>query len=80
MKLADEANRYIDEEKPWVQIKEEGKELQVQAICTQGINLFSVLISYLAPVLPFTAERASTFLGRDVSNWSNMDQPLVDVT
>jgi len=80
MKLADEANRYIDEEKPWVQIKEEGKELQVQAICTQGINLFSVLISYLAPVLPFTADRASTFLGRDVSNWSNMDQPLVDVT
>jgi methionyl-tRNA synthetase len=80
MKLADEANRYIDEEKPWVQIKEEGKEQQVQAICTQGINLFSVLIAYLAPVLPFTAERASAFLGRDVSIWSNMDQPLVDTT
>ena len=79
MKLADEANRYIDEEKPWVQIKEDGREQHVQAVCTQGINLFSVLISYLAPVLPFTAERASAFLGRDVSDWSNMDQPLTGV-
>ena len=79
MKLADEANRYIDEEKPWVQIKEEGSEQKVQAVCTQGINLFSVLISYLAPVLPFTAERASAFLGRDVSDWSLMDQPLTGV-
>jgi methionyl-tRNA synthetase len=80
MKLADQANRYIDEEKPWVQIKEEGKEQHVQAVCTQGINLFSVLIAYLAPVLPFTAERASTFLGRDVSDWSHLGQPLVNVT
>jgi methionyl-tRNA synthetase len=79
MKLADEANRYIDEEKPWVQIKKEGREQHVQAVCTQGINLFSVLISYLAPVLPFTAKRAGAFLGRDVSDWSNMDQPLTGV-
>jgi methionyl-tRNA synthetase len=79
MKLADEANRYIDEEKPWVQIKQEGKEQHVQAVCTQGINLFGVLISYLAPILPFTAERASAFLGRDVSDWSNMDRPLTGV-
>ncbi len=79
MRLADEANRYIDEEKPWVQIKEEGREQHVQAVCTQGINLFSVLISYLAPVLPFTAERASAFLGRDVSDWSRIDQPLTGV-
>ena len=49
MKLADEANRYIDEEKPWVQIKEEGRESHVQAVCTQGINLFKVLMTYLAP-------------------------------
>ena len=56
MALADDANRYIDDEKPWVQIKEEGKEDHVQAVCTQGLNLFRVLIGYLAPVLPFTAD------------------------
>ena len=78
MALADEANRYIDEEKPWVQIKEEGKEEHVQAVCTQGINLFRVLIAYLAPVLPFTAEKASAFLGVDVSDWSTLGQPQLD--
>ncbi len=80
MKLADEANRYIDEEKPWVQIKEEGRHTHVHAVCTQGINLFSILMSYLSPVLPFTAERASAFLGRDVSDWRNIDKPMLGVS
>jgi methionyl-tRNA synthetase len=78
MALADEANRYIDEEKPWLQIKEEGKEQHVQAVCTLGINLFRVLITYLAPVLPFTAERGSEFLGVNVSDWRLIDEPLLD--
>ncbi len=77
MALADEANRYIDEEKPWQAIKEEGRADQVQAVCTQGINLFRALITYLAPVLPFTAERAAAFLGRDVGDWDALDQPLL---
>ena len=79
MGLADEANRYIDQEKPWLQIKEEGREPHVQAICTQGINLFRVLISYLAPVLPFTAERAEAFLGRNVSDWRSIGEPMLGV-
>jgi methionyl-tRNA synthetase len=77
MALADEANRYIDEEKPWVAIKEEGKEDHVQAVCTQGLNLFRVLIAYLAPVLPFTSTRASEFLGVDVADWRLVGQPLL---
>jgi methionyl-tRNA synthetase len=77
MALADEANRYIDEEKPWQQIKQEGLEDHVQAVCTQGINLFRVLITYLAPVLPFTASKAEEFLGQDVHRWDTLDQPLL---
>jgi len=80
MALADEANRYIDEEKPWQRIKEAGREAEVQAVCTQGVNLFRVLITYLAPVLPFTAERAGGFLGRPVDDWSAIDQPLLGVS
>jgi len=79
MALADEANRYIDEEKPWQQIKQEGMEDHVQAVCTQGINLFRVLITYLAPVLPFTADKAEEFLGHDVHLWSALEQPLLGV-
>ena len=45
MALADEANRYIDEKAPWVVAKQEGKEAELQAICTMGINLFRVLMT-----------------------------------
>jgi methionyl-tRNA synthetase len=79
MALADEANRYIDEQKPWQAIKEAGREGEVQAVCTQGINLFRVLMTYLAPVLPFTAERAGAFLGVGVDDWSRIEEPLLDV-
>jgi methionyl-tRNA synthetase len=79
MTLADEANRYIDEEKPWQRIKEEGSKKQVHEVCTQGINLFRVLISYLAPVLPFTAEKAGSFLGLDVNDWNAIDKPMLGV-
>jgi len=77
--LADEANRYIDNEKPWQQIKQQGMEDHVQAVCTQGINLFRVLITYLAPVIPFTAEKAGEFLGQGVQDWQSLDQPLLSV-
>ncbi len=77
MALADDANRYIDEAKPWQRIKQEGEMAAVHGICTQGINLFRVLMTYLAPVLPFTSARAAAFLGRDLGDWSAIDQPLL---
>ena len=79
MSLADEANRYIDDEKPWQQIKCEDRQEHVQGVCTQGINLFRVLITYLAPVLPFTAQKAAAFLGQDVDDWQVLSQPMLDV-
>ncbi len=79
MSLADEANRYIDDEKPWQQIKQEDQQEHVQRVCTQGINLFRILITYLAPVLPFTADKAAAFLGRDINDWQVLDQPMLDV-
>ena len=78
MALADEANRYIDEHKPWQMIKQEAERQAVHEICTQGINLFRVLITLLAPAIPFTAEKASAFLGKPVSLWSDLDQPLTN--
>ncbi|MEJ2534675.1 MAG: methionine--tRNA ligase [Gammaproteobacteria bacterium] len=80
MALADRANRYIDEHKPWLLIKEEGQEGAVQEICTQGVNLFRVLITLLAPAIPYTAEKAATFLGRPVGAWSELDDPLTGVS
>lgn len=61
MALADRANQYIDEYKPWVVAKEEGKDAELQAICTQGLNLFRVLLGYLAPIVPVMAEKVEQF-------------------
>jgi methionyl-tRNA synthetase len=80
MALADQANRYIDEHKPWLLVKQDDQRDAVQAVCSQGINLFRVLVTLLAPVIPFIAERAATFLDQPVHLWSDLDQPLTGVT
>ncbi len=49
MTLADQANKYIDDKAPWALAKQEGKEVEVQDICSMGINLFRVLMTYLKP-------------------------------
>ena len=76
MALADKANVYIDNNKPWVLIKEEGKQTEVQAICTQGINLFRVLMTYLKPILPQTALKSEAFLNNEL-HWHTLSEPLV---
>ena len=80
MALADRANQYIDEMKPWALAKEEGKEQEVQAIYSMGINLFRVLIAYLKPVLPKTAEQAEAFLNIEPLNWTDIASPLLGHT
>ena len=75
--LADRANQYIDDKKPWVLAKEEGCEQEVQDVCSTGINLFRVLITYLKPVLPEMAARAEQFLQIDV-DWHSLKSPLID--
>ena len=79
MALADRANRYIDAEKPWVALKEAERRDEVQAVCTMGLNLFRVLVVYLAPILPLSAERVEKFLGAGVSRWRDAAAPLLDV-
>ncbi|MBT3039059.1 MAG: methionine--tRNA ligase [Candidatus Thiodiazotropha sp. (ex Ctena orbiculata)] len=76
MALADRANQYIDEQKPWVVAKEEGKEAVLQAICSDGLNLFRLLIGYLRPILPGTAEMAEAFLQIGPLTWEELRTPL----
>lgn len=77
MALADLANRYVDEQAPWVVAKQEGRDADLQAICSMGINLFRVLMTYLKPVLPSLAERAEAFLQTELS-WDSLSQPLTN--
>lgn len=73
--LADRANQYIDEKKPWVLAKEDGREQEVQDACSVGINCFRVLMTYLKPVLPVMAEKSEAFLGLSL-NWTDLTTPL----
>ncbi len=75
MSLADLANRYIDDNKPWVMIKDEDKLDDVQLVCTQGLNMFRSLMIYLTPVIPAVAEGARAFLGEDEWHWRNASTP-----
>jgi methionyl-tRNA synthetase len=74
--LADRANQYIDEKKPWVLAKEEGKTQEVHEVCSVGINLFRVLMTYLKPVLPAMAVKAEAFLNHSL-DWTALQGPLL---
>ncbi len=83
MALADEANAFIAEHKPWEIAKQTGSEQVLQEICSLGLNLFRVLTTYLAPVLPVTARNASAFLNVELDApgaFAALDQPLLDHT
>lgn len=78
MAIADIANEYIDETAPWVLAKQEGKEVELHESVTVGINLFRVLITYLSPVLPVTAEKSMAFLQLNSMHWDDIKHPLLD--
>jgi len=77
MALADRANQYIDEKKPWALAKQEGQEQQVLDVCSVGINLFRQLAVYLAPVLPTLAQQVQDFLKLDSFDFESRKQILV---
>jgi len=77
MSLADKANRYIDDMKPWVMIKDEDKVADVQLVCTQGLNMFRSLMIYLSPVIPVVAGDAREYLNEDKWQWQDASAPLL---
>jgi methionyl-tRNA synthetase len=74
--LADRANQYIDDKKPWVMAKDEAQAGTVQEVCSVGINLFRVLATYLKPVLPNMAQKSEAFLCTSL-DWTALETPLV---
>ena len=77
MALADIANQYVDEKQPWVLIKDENRQAEVQGVCSLGINMFRALITYLKPVLPELAEKSETFLNAGELTWDSITSPLL---
>jgi len=80
MALADKANRYIDDNKPWVMIKDDDRLGDVQFVCTQGLNMFRSLMILLSPVIPVVADKAREFLNEVGWQWQDAATPLLGTT
>ena len=78
MALADKANRYVENKKPWVMIKDDTQFSSVHAVCTQGMNMFRILMIYLTPVIPSLAEKTQTLFNEKPWSWSAASEPLLD--
>ncbi len=76
MALADAANQFVDEQKPWELSKQPGAEQKLQEVCSVAINLFRLLTIYLKPVLPQTAAEAERFLNVAPLQWSDAGTQL----
>jgi len=77
MALTDRANFYIDQRKPWLMAKDPAQAGDVQAVCSQGLNLFRVLAIYLKPVMPKLAAGAEQFLGLPPQSWADAATALL---
>lgn len=80
MDAADQVNQYIDANKPWILAKDPDRLSEVQDICTMGLNLFRVLMTYLKPVLPQMASAVEQFLNCEPLMWDSIDTPLLNHT
>ncbi|MDQ5903544.1 MAG: methionyl-tRNA synthetase, partial [Pseudomonadota bacterium] len=71
MALADAANVVVNDRKPWELAKQEGKEAELHAACSEAIEAFRLLTLYLKPALPKVAEAVEAFLGIKPLTWSD---------
>jgi methionyl-tRNA synthetase len=78
MLLADQANQYLDQEKPWVMIKDTKMKEHVLEVCTTAINLFFKLMIMLKPVMPNIAKNGEIFLNVKNLEWQNIHDRLTN--
>ncbi len=76
MRLADLANQFVDEQKPWDLAKQKGSEEKLKHVCSIGINLFRILTIYLKPVLPRLASNVEKFLSIPEMSWKDASTVL----
>jgi len=78
MKLADSANAYVDENKPWILAKDDKNIEEVIKISSTTINLFRVINFYLKIVIPDTCSKGESFLNESINSINDIDTPLTN--
>ena len=76
MTLADKTNRFLDEKKPWILIKDANRRSEVHEICSIGLDMFKTMMVFLKPVIPALGEKAEQFLGTGPLSWQDIFHPI----
>jgi methionyl-tRNA synthetase len=76
--LADEANRYVEQNQPWVTIKSDVE--QTRTTLTAVINAVRILAIYLKPILPVFAAKVEKFVNVEPLHLDDVDTVLEDHT
>ena len=76
MRLADIANKYVDDTAPWVLAKDPDKSEELHQVCTNALNMFRILLTYLKPIIPSLVKAGEDFLGLELT-WENANKPLI---
>ena len=71
MEMADEVNKYINDNTPW---KKELHEANV--VATTALNSFFILTIYLKPILPKLTDKVCKFLNQDINSFDDVDKKL----
>ena len=71
MDLADNVNKYINEEAPWKKDLDEAVD-----ICSTAINAFKIITIYLNPIIPKIAKNAYKFLNLKNCSFDDLDKLL----
>lgn len=77
MSLADQANQFIDSQQPWLTIKDANKQQLTHDVCSLGLNLFKIIMTYLKPVIPIIAKASEQFLNCNFT-WDNRQEHLAN--
>lgn len=76
--LADEANRYVEQNQPWATVKTDPE--RTRTTLTTVINAVKILTTYLKPILPRYAEKIEKFLNVGELSFVNVEDLLENHT
>jgi methionyl-tRNA synthetase len=72
--LADEVNRYVEQNQPWTTVKTDPE--QAKKTLTATINAVRILTIYLKPILPRFAEKTEKFLNISPLSFNDVEKIL----
>ena len=76
MRLADVANQYVNDNKPWELARQDGQDARMHTVCSTALNQFRVLAGLLKPILPGVAEQVEGFLNIAPLKWGQLSEAL----